>query len=220
MRRCEMYSGHARPCVCLSLAAFQHYCTDPGVTLRNGRECPLVVHYWAGFPIDARVSVLWQHTIARTRNVSECLYSLSSWFLFVTINDCRGKSKWTVLRICSRPPFHTPPTARHLLSCYDFAVLSLPPWRRLCETQTRQWRESPAEWPVYQIDIIKREADSTGKVTHIKKIWLVSFDEDDANGWAKVTTDEERVLLGLNLKLCIGRVVVELRMWENGACIR
>jgi len=30
--------------VCLSLAAFPHYCTDPDVTLRNGRECPLVVY--------------------------------------------------------------------------------------------------------------------------------------------------------------------------------
>jgi len=35
-RRCEMYSGQARLCVCLSvclsLAAFSHYCTDPDVT--------------------------------------------------------------------------------------------------------------------------------------------------------------------------------------------
>jgi len=32
---------------CLSLAAFPHYCTEPGVTWGNGRGCPLVVHYWA-----------------------------------------------------------------------------------------------------------------------------------------------------------------------------
>jgi len=32
--------------VCLSLAAFPHYCTDPDVSLRNGRRCLLVVHYW------------------------------------------------------------------------------------------------------------------------------------------------------------------------------
>jgi len=40
-RRREMYIGHARLClfVCLSLAAFPHYCTDtdPGVTWGNGR---------------------------------------------------------------------------------------------------------------------------------------------------------------------------------------
>jgi len=46
-RRREMYTGHARLPVCLSLAAFPHYCTDPDVTWRNGRRCPLVVHYWA-----------------------------------------------------------------------------------------------------------------------------------------------------------------------------
>jgi len=54
-----MYSGHGRLsvclsvcvclCVCLSLATFPHYCTHPEVTLRNGRECPLVVHCWMDF---------------------------------------------------------------------------------------------------------------------------------------------------------------------------
>jgi len=33
--------------LCLSAAACQHYCTDPDVTWRSGRGCPLVVHYWA-----------------------------------------------------------------------------------------------------------------------------------------------------------------------------
>jgi len=52
-RRGEMYSGHWSVvmticlCVCLFLAAFQHYCTDPGVSWGNGTGCPLVVHYWA-----------------------------------------------------------------------------------------------------------------------------------------------------------------------------
>jgi len=47
----EMYCGHARLCVCvsvcLSAAACLHYYTDPDVTWRSGRGCPLVVHYWA-----------------------------------------------------------------------------------------------------------------------------------------------------------------------------
>ena len=47
----EMYCGHARLCVCvsvcLSAAARPHYCTDPDVTWGSGRGCPLVVHYWA-----------------------------------------------------------------------------------------------------------------------------------------------------------------------------
>jgi len=36
-------------CVCLSLGAFPHYCTDPDVTWRNDRGCSPVVHYWADF---------------------------------------------------------------------------------------------------------------------------------------------------------------------------
>jgi len=32
--------------VCLSPTACLHYCTDPDVTCRSGRGCPLVVHYW------------------------------------------------------------------------------------------------------------------------------------------------------------------------------
>jgi len=42
----EMYIGHGRLCVCLSLTAFPHYCKDPGVIWRNGRECPVVVHFY------------------------------------------------------------------------------------------------------------------------------------------------------------------------------
>ena len=49
--RGEIYIGHGRPCicrcVCLSVAAFSHYCTDPDLTWGNGRGCLLVVHYCA-----------------------------------------------------------------------------------------------------------------------------------------------------------------------------
>jgi len=33
--------------VCLSAYVRPHYCTDPDVTWRHGRGCPVVVHYWA-----------------------------------------------------------------------------------------------------------------------------------------------------------------------------
>jgi len=62
-RRRKMCCGHALLCVCvcvcvsvglsvclsvcLSAAVRPHYCTDPDVTWRRGRGCPLVVHYWA-----------------------------------------------------------------------------------------------------------------------------------------------------------------------------
>ena len=42
----EMYIGHGRLFVCLSLAAFPHYCADPDVTRGNGRGCALVVQHW------------------------------------------------------------------------------------------------------------------------------------------------------------------------------
>ena len=43
-----MYIGHARLSVCLSvLPRFPALLHGPGCNLGNGRECPLVVHYWA-----------------------------------------------------------------------------------------------------------------------------------------------------------------------------
>ena len=47
-RRRKMYCGHLCLCVCQSVRGrMPHYCTDPDVTWRSGRGCPLVVHYWA-----------------------------------------------------------------------------------------------------------------------------------------------------------------------------
>jgi len=52
-RRREMYCGHSSlcaclfVCVCLSAAARTYYCTDADVTWVSGRDCPLLVHYWA-----------------------------------------------------------------------------------------------------------------------------------------------------------------------------
>ena len=82
-------------CVCLSAALFSHYCTDPNVTWRNGRGCPLVVHYWA----DLQSVHGWccYDNIARTRNVSECLYSLYDWLLIVTYCKSHLKTTRTLL---------------------------------------------------------------------------------------------------------------------------
>jgi len=67
-----------RMSVCLTLAAFPHYCTDPNVTWGNDRGCPPVVHYWADLQlVQGFVDVTTQR---RTRNVSECLYSLCARF--------------------------------------------------------------------------------------------------------------------------------------------
>ena len=84
-----MYTGHARlsvyVCVCLSVAAWPHYCTDLDVTWGNGRGCPLVVHCWADLQ-----SVHGFHcydNIAQAQNVSECLYSLCAWFNVLDMAD-------------------------------------------------------------------------------------------------------------------------------------
>jgi len=65
--------------VCLFLAAFPHYCTDPDVSWGNGSaRCPLVVHYWAD--LQSVHGFRCYDNMARMRNVSECLYSLYAWF--------------------------------------------------------------------------------------------------------------------------------------------
>jgi len=55
--RGEMYIDHGRQCVCLSLAAFPHYCTDPGVTL-GMVGVPSICALLGGFAIGALVSLL------------------------------------------------------------------------------------------------------------------------------------------------------------------
>ena len=74
----EMYSGHASVCVsvrcCIPTLL---YCTDPDVTWGNGRGCPLVVHYWAD--LQSLHGFRCYDNIARTRDVSQCLYSLCPW---------------------------------------------------------------------------------------------------------------------------------------------
>jgi len=77
-RRREMYSGHAPICVCLSLAAFLHYCTDPDVTWGNDRECPLLVHradLQSVHGFRGYDNIAPNAKCQRVRSVSECLYS-------------------------------------------------------------------------------------------------------------------------------------------------
>jgi len=64
-----MCSGHGRLCVCLSLATFSQYCTDPDVTSGNGRGCPLVVLYWANLQLV--------HGFCCYDNSTECKMSVS-----------------------------------------------------------------------------------------------------------------------------------------------
>jgi len=87
-RRCEMYCGYPRLCVCLSVclsaAACLHYCTDPDVTWGSGRGWSIVVHYWVD--LQSRHGLRCYGNITRTRNVSEymlvfalCLVASCGW---------------------------------------------------------------------------------------------------------------------------------------------
>ena len=83
--------------VCLSAAVRPHYCTDSDVTWASGRGCPLVVQYWADLQsvhwLRCYGNITWTYSyyklastpryddMLRTRNVSECLYSLCAWFV-------------------------------------------------------------------------------------------------------------------------------------------
>ena len=76
-----MYCGHARLCVCLSVCPrpYAHTTARTRMKLGGVARLPLVVHYWAD--LQSVHGLRYYGNIARTRNVSECLYSLCTWFL-------------------------------------------------------------------------------------------------------------------------------------------
>jgi len=78
-----IYIGHGRPCVCLSLAAFLHYCTDPDVTSGNGTGCPLVVRYCADLQLVHGFRCYYN--IAPSAKCQRVLYSLYARFIFILI---------------------------------------------------------------------------------------------------------------------------------------
>jgi len=82
----------------MSLAACPHYCTDPDVTWRDVRGYLLVVHYWAD--LQSVHGNRCYDFIARTRNISECLYSLYAFLflvLFITFSVFFGSMRYIEL---------------------------------------------------------------------------------------------------------------------------
>ena len=71
-RRCKMYFGHFHLSVCLPvprcILTLLH--EPPDVTWRNGRGCPLVVHYWAD--LQLLHGFRYYDNITQTRHVIEC----------------------------------------------------------------------------------------------------------------------------------------------------
>jgi len=86
-----MYIGHGRLCVslCVCVSVPRRIPTllhEPGCNLRNSTGFPLVVHYWAD--LQSVHGFRCCGNIARTRNVSECFYSL--WLSLVAVSCAVG----------------------------------------------------------------------------------------------------------------------------------
>ena len=83
----EMYSGHSRMCVCLSMVACPHYCTDPDVTF------PLVVYYQV---VSNRCTSFVAMATQRQRKMSAsaCTHSMPGLFLYCLLTpDSIGQQK-------------------------------------------------------------------------------------------------------------------------------
>jgi len=76
--------------VCLSAAACPHYCTDSDVTWGSGRECPLVVHYWAN--LQSVHALRCYGNVRRTRNVHSCTRCMPS--LLVSEQNDANTIEW------------------------------------------------------------------------------------------------------------------------------
>jgi len=73
--------------VCLSVYPSPHSHTTARTRMELGRGCTLVVHYWAD--LQSGHGLRCYGDIARTRNVSECLYSLYAWLLVLLLMQQR-----------------------------------------------------------------------------------------------------------------------------------
>jgi len=83
-KRREMYSGHARLCVCLSVRrCMPTLLHGPGCKLGEWWGFPLVVKCWAG--LQSVHAFRCYDSIARMRNVCDCLYSLYAWLFCVPV---------------------------------------------------------------------------------------------------------------------------------------
>jgi len=107
--QCEMYSGHGRLCVCLSLAAFPHYCTDLDVTWRMVG----VLSSWAvgGFAIGARFccydNIAPNAKCQRMLVLALCLVAQLVLSASVTgVRKCIDRVKWRhISMVAIRSPF-------------------------------------------------------------------------------------------------------------------
>ena len=70
--------GHDRLCVCLSLAAFLHYCMDPDVSWGNGMGHPLVVYCSADLQ-SVHGFRCYDNSTEREMSTGACIRSMLGW---------------------------------------------------------------------------------------------------------------------------------------------
>jgi len=110
-----------RVCVCLYVCPRSHaHCTDPDVTW-GMVEVPLVVHYWAD--LQSVRGLRRCGNIARTRNVSECLYSLYAW-LSLRRSHTKFSQPFDLHIFITSSLFNDLTSSQHslLISCYCFST--------------------------------------------------------------------------------------------------
>jgi len=77
--------------VCLSLAAFPHYCTDLDVTCGNGRGCLVVVYYWADLQLVHRFRC-YDNTALNTK--CQRVLVLALCLVVVLLDPCMKENDW------------------------------------------------------------------------------------------------------------------------------
>jgi len=102
----EMYTGHSHLCVCLSLAAFPHYCMDLDVSWGNGRGCALVVHYWAD--LQSLHGFRCYDNIAPNAKCQRVLYAWFNEPSFLQLLGSKSASPTESLSIQLQHVFHMP----------------------------------------------------------------------------------------------------------------
>jgi len=78
----EMYSGHGRLCVCLSLAVCPLYCTYPDVTWEEWQVMPPVLLLWQHTRMHIALYTANAYSAEREMSASACTRCVPGWYLF------------------------------------------------------------------------------------------------------------------------------------------
>ena len=119
-----------RVSVCLSLAAFPHYCTEPDVTSGNGRECRLVVHYLSDLQSVHEYVAMTTHTYVSLQPYTLQMHIAPNAKCQLVLALCLVSFKFKFAFGHSRP-------FRQLLSCLAYVVHSQFAVEEFCACESR-----------------------------------------------------------------------------------